>query len=453
MYRLLCKRTQPFTVSDEEEVLLGRGEECDLILDDPTVSRAHCRVIAHEARLIVTDLQSRWGTHVNGQQVEAYELKNGDRLQIGETTLVVECVQQSGASPPSDAHEDIRNRLTITPSAGYANHRHSYVIDEQVATHEDKFASFSVELFLGQQFATYRVDSVLSQGNHSLVFRAKEQPSDRLVALRIFSPGTFEDQLAERRFQRAAATTRGLRHPNIVRLLNAGRTRGLCYTASQLVEGESAVDLIRRIGVVGMLDSTRVLQIAIDLCEALRFVESHGILHRNIKPSNVLTTETGDRKIALLNDLVLAKPLSTADQQKLTQAGELLGDIGYMSPEQLGSGHKVDCRSDIYQLGVTLFALLTGKELFSSGRPAERIRAVLMDMPEPIRMAHLAIPPQFENLVFRMLKKNPAERFQNAEELSVALRKVASELGQSNIRPIQIDPNDEGWSGALDGIF
>lgn len=453
MWRLLTSRHLAIELSECTHLVIGRGEQCDVQLDDPSASRVHCRIDVVNECLRVTDLQSRWGTYVNGQQVREHQLHTGDRLQIGETTFVAEDTARADQTqPPNDLQTGIRKQETMACGASAVDDGQSYVIDEGFAEPKHYSLPFTPQSFIGQQFATCQIDSMLAETTTSVIFRAKTRLSGRYVALRVFRPETFETSRDEDRFRRAAGTVLQLHHPNVVRLLDAGKTQGYCYTTSQLIEGESAVELLRRIGVVGMLDCENVLQIAVDLCEALRCIESHRILHRNIKPSNILIAERNGRKTAYLNDLVLAKALNASGQEKLTQPGEVPGDVGYMSPEQLGSGYAVDCRSDIYQLGVTLYALLTGQELFSDGTMAARIRAILTELPQPIQHVHMATPPQFDSLVLKMLKKNPNERFQNAEELSLALRKVAADLGQSDIRPTLRDPDDEGWRGALDGL-
>lgn len=124
-----------------------------------------------------------------------------------------------------------------------------------------------------------------------------------------------------------------------------------------------------------------------------------------------------------------------------------------MSPEQLGSGHPVDCRSDIYQLGATLYALLTGHAPFDAGRLTETITQILTVKPPPIQTFHMGTPAQFDSLVQKMLQKNPRDRFQTADELCIAFRKVASEMEQRNFKAIDADPRATGWRGALDGLL
>ena len=155
----------------------------------------------------------------------------------------------------------------------------------------------------------------------------------------------------------------------------------------------------------------------------------------------------------MVNDLILAKATTLAGGEKLTQAGELVGDVSFLSPEQLGSGHPVDCRSDIYQLGVTLYALLTGRAPFSGATVADTIKRILTNAPASTQRFHMAIPLQFNAVILKMLEKNPRDRFQHADDLAVALHKVAAETDQHIVKSREADPKTTGWSGAVEGLL
>ncbi|MCA9047527.1 MAG: protein kinase [Planctomycetaceae bacterium] len=444
-------------------LLVGRGEQCDVRLEDPSASRIHCRITAGHGFLRLTDEGSRWGTLVNGRQVAECDLKPGDRVTVGESLLTV--FWSGGAA---DTTLVPRSELQRPEGVSVSDHLFAPVGDDSVAredspenprVHNSKQDAFrndtppavEVDQLLGQTFHGYRIRQHLASASTGVVFLAYETTGNRPVALKLFHPDVFSDSTAVQRFDRAISTMIGKQHPSIVELYNAGRSDGWVFTASQYVAGESAVSLIQRIGIVGMLEPSIVVQMALDLCEALRFAEQQRIVHRNIKPSNILV-RSADRR-ALLNDLVLAKATTRSDAHRLTQPGDILGDIRYLPPEQVGSGHLLDHRSDIYQLGATVYALLTGRPPVDGHSVADTVNNILTATPASIRCSHMSVPAQFESVVMKMLARNPGDRFGSADELSVALRKVAAEIPGRHPRSCDADPHATGWGGALDGMF
>lgn len=450
----------PSDLPSDLPVVIGRSDECDLQLHDPSASRTHCRVVATNGRVTVIDQCSRWGTFVNGQQVTTCDLRPGDRLTVGETVLTLRADDDAQRTTLARRSELIRPEGVGRQDALFLPATADSIgeIDEESVSRKStqdrepqpKPRGFQPEELLERDFFRYSVRRIISVTNSGVVYEARDKRLQRPLALKVFHPAYFEDDIAEQRFQRATQIMFDQRHPHIVQLYNAGKHDGLNFTASQLVDGESAVDMIARIGIAGMLDPTVTVQLAVELTEALRFAEQLGIVHRSIKPSNILV-RAADRA-ALLNDLILAKAHAPSDDNRLTQAGEVLGDVHYLSPEQLGSGHPIDCRSDIYQLGATLYALLTGRPPHDGGTTARTISEVLTSDPKPIRASHLATPPEFENVVMKMLSKNPANRYQSAEQLSVAFRKVCVDIGHCVVSK-EADPRAIGWRGAIDGLL
>lgn len=450
VFRLEQPIGEPLLLPPDLSVLIGRGDQCDLQLNDPAASRVHCRVIAKDGKVTLTDVGSRWGTQVNGLQIEQCDLVEGDQITIGETILLL--VVEGHPGQTTLAPRSALQRPDQTPrEVGTESESGDSPVDVSSSRtlQNSSQRNLQPKELLGRDFHRYRILQLIASSSGGLVFKASEETTGRVVALKIFHPTYFPNGQAEQRFERAVRTTVGQKHPNIVELFNAGHWNGYFFTASQFVEGESAIDLIRRIGVAGMLPPTTVLQIALDLCEALRFLEANNIVHRNILPSNILISK--DHRNALLNDIIIAKTIVSTANAQLTQAGTILGDVGWMSPEMLGSGYSVDCRSDIYQLGVTLYALLTGKSPFDAGTIGETITCVLTAELKSVRDYHMATPFQFDAVVRKMMSKNPRDRFQDAAELCQALRKVDSELGQRNIKSCEIDPKATGWRASPNG--
>lgn len=410
-------------------ILVGRDDQCDLQLEDPSASRMHCRLLAKDGRVILTDAGSRWGTFVNGTRVEKCELKPGDQITVGETILTLEVASRSADETVARRSELYRPEGIVSALQQQAERvveKAPVVLSQtEPQQHVEKTAGFDLKKairrddYVGKRFGEFRVEEFLRRTSSGLLFRATWPQGE--VALKLFQPTAFSTETDQQRFQRAIQVVADLQHENLVTLYSGGENEGVLFTASEFITGESAQEMIHRIGVAGMLDWRTTLQIGLDISAALVFLEDQGIVHRNITPPNVLIDS--ERKTAKLNDALLAKALDD-HQANLTQAGETIGDLPYLSPEQVGSGDAVDHRSDIYQLGAMLFALLTGKPPFEERNPAIAIGRILDEKPEPPTKHHLAIPALLEGTILTMLEKRPVNRQQSAVQLLNDLQRV-----------------------------
>jgi serine/threonine protein kinase len=275
----------------------------------------------------------------------------------------------------------------------------------------------------GLTIGHYRVGSLLAKGQSGLVFRGRDFKHHRDVALKILRPEFSSNREGVQRFVRAMKTMLPLRHPNLVALYGAGKSGPFCWVAMEYIEGESLAEVIRRIGVAGMLDWRFTLRIAIDLARALQFAHEHQIIHRNITPQNTLL-RSSDRR-AFLGDLMLAKAMEGALAQNVTRAGEVLGDIRYMSPERLTGSHNVDARSDIYSLGALVYALLTGHAPHEGETTMDTIGMIYKTDPVAPKKFQMSIAKAFEGVVMTMLNKYPEKRYQTADRIVTDLETVA----------------------------
>jgi hypothetical protein len=441
-----------------ELVLVGRGDNCGLTIEDPSASRVHCRLLARDGKVFLTDAGSRWGTLVNGRRIADCELRPGDEITIGETVLRLEATGTPAATTLARRSE-IRGPLLsdeqpeawpTSPKLFVAGPETREPPPNQPAVEEafDQKESMSQPVaaesrlpamrtpgqakrgvFTGGTFAGCRVKELVARTTSGEVFLATVLATQQDVALKVFDSEMVRDETAQRRFTRAFGLMRGLRHPHLVALLDAGVEQGRCYTVSEFVAGESAATMIQRIGIVGMLDWRTSLRIGCDIAAALEFASEQGIVHRNVTPRNILIrSENG---AAMLNDLLLARTLVDDTAARLTQPGELLGTIPFLSPEQVGSGQFVDQRSDLYQLGATLYALLTGKPPVAGRNTAEVVQNILSETPPLPKLTHLAIPALLEGVIMRLLEKRPDDRFASPLALQRELSRVSRYLGES----------------------
>jgi serine/threonine protein kinase len=394
-------RTFPLEVG--KPLLVGRGRNTETKLKDPQVSRVHFEVSADGKKIMLLDSGSTSGTVVNGKRVSQHELKQGDVIHIGGTQLRIHLE----GSP--DASTVIVGSPTPRPPLARA---------EQLGE------------LVGQCLSHYQIEATIARGQSGMVFKAKDTKEDLVVALKVLWPEFARNDDEMQRFIRAMKTMLPMRHPNLVTLYGAGKTGDYCWIAMEFVEGESLNQVIQRIGTAGMLDWRNALRVAVHISRALKFAEQHQVIHRNIKPDNILVRSSDKR--TKLGDLMLAKALEGTMAEQITRPGELIGDVAYMSPERTRGGTAViDGRSDIYSLGATLYALLTGRPPFDAGSLPETILKIRQEEPVKPKKFQLSIPDQFEGTVLKMLAKRPDDRYDNASELLEEVERVAKFQGMT----------------------
>ncbi|MCI0637600.1 MAG: serine/threonine protein kinase [Gemmataceae bacterium] len=280
---------------------------------------------------------------------------------------------------------------------------------------------------VGQMLGNYQILSVIAKGHSGTIFQAKDTKKDQIVAFKVLWAEFTQDEESMARFVRAMSTMLPVKHPNLVAILGAGRTGDYCWMAMEYVDGESLTQVIKRIGVAGMLDWRYALRVGVHVGRALEYAHGQHIIHRNITPANILYRPTD--KIVKLGDLMLAKALEGNKAQEITRPGTILGDVPYMSPERTRVGLDVDGRSDIYSLGATMYALLTGRPPYDAKSLPELIAKIRKDEPEKPKKYQLSIPDLLEGTVLRMLSKRPEDRYQTATDMLVDLDRVAKFQG------------------------
>lgn len=283
-----------------------------------------------------------------------------------------------------------------------------------------------------KKVAGFTVLEKLGQGAMGAVFKARQESLDRIVALKVLPPSIAKDKNFTERFLREARAVGKLNHPHIVRGIDVGKDEatGLWYLAMEFVDGPSVGDVLKK---EGKLDESRVRKIAREVLEALDYVQTNGIVHRDIKPDNILLDDDSRTKLA---DLGLAKRVDPdALDSSLTQTGKAVGTPHYMSPEQVrGELEQVDAQSDLYGLGGTLYHMVTGKTPYPGNTGAAIMAAHLTDA---VPLAHKTLPEvsePFSRLLARMMEKEKADRPKSAEEVLRRLDTLEEELQHTGRR-------------------
>lgn len=301
---------------------------------------------------------------------------------------------------------------------------------------KDSFSSIIpliMSLAPGTKLGPYEIVSALGAGGMGEVYRAKDTRLGRDVAVKILPKEMSTDAARKQRFEREAKTISGLNHPNICTLHDVGCHDGLDYLVMECVEGESLAQRLRR----GPLPLKETVRIAMDVCDALDIAHRAGIMHRDLKPGNIMLTKTG----AKLLDFGLAKPAAAMSgatltamqpmQSPVTQEGTIVGTFQYMSPEQI-EGKEMDGRSDIFSLGAVLYEMVTGKKAFEGKSQLSVASAILEKEPEPISSIQKLTPRVLERVVNACLKKDPEERYQSARDVKLDLNWVGEESSQAS---------------------
>ncbi len=260
-----------------------------------------------------------------------------------------------------------------------------------------------------EKLGRYVIVEEIGQGAMGVVYKAVDPLIDRTVAIKTINLDLSKEELAnfEKRFQREVQSAGKLNHPNIVTVYDVGRTEGVAYMAMEFLEGKELREILDS-GVV--LPIEKIAHISSQVAEGLAFAHEHGIVHRDVKPANVMVMKNGLIKIT---DFGIAQ-MSSASR---TMAGMVMGSPKYMSPEQV-VGQAVDGRSDIFSLGVVIYEMLTGKTPFGGDNISAIMYQILNDDPIPPKNLNQNIPASINYIVLKALAKHPDKRYQNAKELA-----------------------------------
>jgi eukaryotic-like serine/threonine-protein kinase len=288
---------------------------------------------------------------------------------------------------------------------------------------------------IGQRLLHYEVVGKLGEGGMGVVYKARDTHLDRFVAIKILPPDKVADAERERRFVQEAKAASALNHPNIITVHDTGEADGSVFIVMEYVPGKTLTDLIsrKRIGL------KETLRYGVQMADALTSAHEAGIIHRDVKPGNVMVTDKGLVKVLdfglakLTEAAAIGEDSATRTLRPMTEVGTVVGTVAYMAPEQ-AEGKAVDARSDIFSFGAVLYEMVTGRRAFLRDSKASTLAAVLTAEPGTLPPE---VPYDLQKIIVRCLRKDPAHRFQHMDDLKVALEEVKEESDSGRLAGVQ----------------
>ncbi|MBM3989949.1 MAG: FHA domain-containing protein [Planctomycetes bacterium] len=393
----------PIELPRQGAMTLGSSAtRADVALEGQGVAEVHCAIgRAKSGGWAIKDLGSDFGTLVNGERVTQRKLEPGDLVVLGSRRLRV-VDPQAAATPMA-----VPTPTTVSvapPSAPSPTSEATADLASRVDTRLP-------------QVKGYRVESLLGRGGMGEVYLAVQESLGRPVALKVLAARLAADAEFVRKFQSEARAAAALNHPNVVTVHDVWEEGGRHFLAMEFMDKGNLEQRLQR---DGRLSPKEALEILNDAAKALVYAELRGIVHRDIKPANLMQNSVGTTKLA---DLGLAMHLE-ADATE-SDNKKIFGTPHFISPEQ-ARGEKVDIRSDLYSLGATLYRLIGGRTPFEGATTRDILRGHFLEEPKPLHELATGVPPALSNMVHRLLKKRPDERYASAGVLLQEVERLRS---------------------------
>jgi serine/threonine-protein kinase len=290
-----------------------------------------------------------------------------------------------------------------------------------------------IDFSAGAQIASYQLEEEIGRGGMAVVYRARDVRLDRWVALKVLALDYAQDEAFRQRFIRESRTAASVDHPNIIPIFDAGEAGGVLYIAMRYVAGHDVHSLLHS---AGPLRVARALSIVGQVASALDAAHACGLVHRDVKPANMLlggVADTGRPDHVYLSDFGISKQLNATSS--LTMTGQVLGTLNYLAPEQI-EGRQVDGRSDAYALACTAFELLAGAPPFRRDENMAVMWAQLNAAPPALTSLRPGLPPAVDRVLARGLAKSPAERFASCVAFSAALHQACAPVLDGTAGPV-----------------
>jgi len=348
--------------------VFGRDPANEITLIDPLTSRRHFEIRSDGPTYRLADLESTNGTYLNDERIDRVELKVGDKIQAGDTII-------------------------------------SFLTDQKEETAQG---------LVGKTIGGYKILERVGRGGMGTVYKANQLSLNRIVAFKVLSARLLKDEKFIEQFREEARAAGGLNHPNIVQVYDVGKDGGLHFFSMEFMDGASIQD---QLGADGKLSWEDALDVLRQSTRALDFAERKGIIHRDVKPDNLMRTSDGQVKLA---DLGLARKASSSPADR--EEG-IFGTPHFISPEQ-AQGKEIDHRADLYSLGATAYRVLAGRTPFVGSNIKDIITQQITAEPPPLKQFSPEAPDELIAVVTKLMKKDPDERYETAQQLAADLEKI-----------------------------
>ena len=394
-----------FEFTDHQTCIIGRSRDAHIRLsDNRQFSRFHCRLEINPPSVVIVDLGSTNGTKVNGKRVETATLKDGDIVTVGDTAFTVLVAMPELKQQRSSGTLIHEKDLTTA----------STVIHDRFFSADDNLTNEPLPEIPG-----FLIESELGQGAMGTVFRARRRSTNEKVAIKIMKPLVKASRKAVEKFRREACIGLRLQHKRIVKFIDFNLTEGgLPYLVMEYVE---AFNLREYLNTLEFQERIRVSAgIVVRTLEGLQFAHAQEIVHRDVKPTNILVYHTGRKLQVKLADFGLAKNYVDSGFSDCSASNEICGTLAYMPPEQIMNCRYAKPTCDIYATGVCLYLLISNRLPYEATQTAAQISLILNKPPTPITEYVPELPGDLVGILSKALSREPGDRHHSAE----ALRKV-----------------------------